>query len=906
MDNSKLWNALSDEFMSELSILQEDTSKSSSSPPSLLPWSSRKQTAGYNIQDPLYRPIHIKYIPWEKDIETPISKSLSYHLQPLVHMFVFRCDDFNEYKNSTLKQDIKEWMKKVQRQKSSHEFIFVHLITSDAGKHSTSAISKKIIKSDLQEFMTLEDSNFRWITLKLEYVLTRSSTLSSLSEYKQEMWKRARYVLHTNITRAFSIRIGFLREDLRQIESKSNLGLHKYLVAKERLGFSYEMMQYYPECLLLYEEYEIHLLSHITDNNGHVSLPINKPLSFIDCEAFPEIRESIEQERANSAEIYDYIFWRQVYLILESRWKDLYSRATRFIAHRKQCFESKMDDFYYYSLCDGLLTSLIIKHHDNNDMEISLLGLLVHYLVNIMEHSIEPKISLYSHDYSEYVDKYKLIVNDPSIERFQPIFSSVQSLSTCFLGLTNRLIEKLKGKIDSYRWIYLTGLFYSKVLNRWKEARDILLPLWNTYRTRYHSWIHLEYQLWCQLLLIDSKSNVSISDGSFYTEFFRYSKEFRHDNNICSLYHLWISVLSKATFSEMNIKNWKQYSPICMNFDTFIQYENEKYHLLVTLEPILPNIEMFIVDHVSVQLMSKNTCEFLEMECKCKNNEFIPNKIDLKSSANTIQEQWMLNSYKVVLLFKTGNQDIKVSFQREFHDWTDEHDVKIFYLNSEKHDENNHDLQEHVQYMIKSIDGTILYESNKIDIICDARHITKNVVHFRLKTRKKVYLISNESFSHELIPGSIAELFVKENSEQLIFNAQEHDTNKHYICTIPIPIMEHRNSIHIHVIWNDKDGSFACIGQLYQIRFMIDIECNSKYRYRCITSFDKTNLSYWTVIGKYAGVIDTQSSEISLTVMPIQKGRHILIPTIGLYIGKKQINQSLIEFCYDTRYVNII
>lgn len=905
MDHSKLWNALSDEFMSELSVLQEDTSKSSPSPPPLLPWSSRKQKIGYNIQDPLYRSIHLKYIPWEKDIETPISNSLSYHLQPLVHMFVFRCDDFNQYKNSTLKQDIKEWIKQVQRQKPSHEFVFVHLITSDAGKHSISAIAKKIIKSDLQEFMTLEDSNFRWITLKLEYVLTRSSTLSSLSEYKQEMWKRARYILHTNITRAFSIRIGFLREDLYQMESKSDLGLHKYLVSKERLVFTYEMMQYYPECLLLYEEYEIYLLSHITDNNGHVSSPVNKPLSFIDCEAFPRIRESIAEERANPADIYDYIFWRQVYMILESRWKDLYSRATRFIAHRKQYFESKMDNFYYYSLCDGLLASLIIKNHDSNDMEISLLGLLVHYLVNIMEHSIEPKISLYSNDYSEYIDKYKLNVDDPSIERFQPIFSSVQSLSTCFLGLTNRLIEKLKGTIDSYRWMHLTGLFYSKVLNRWKESRDILLSLWNTYRTRYHSWIHLEYQLWCQLLSIDSKSNASISDGSFYIEFFRYSKEFRHNDDICSLYHLWISVLSKATFSEMNTKNWKQYSPICMNF-TSIKYENDKYHLLVRLEPILSNIGMFMIDHVSVQLMSKNTGEFLEMECKCKEIDgSISHKIDLESSANTIQEQWVLNSYKIVLLFKTDNRDIKVSFQREFHDWTDEHHAKIFYLNSENHDYNNHDLQEHVQYMVKSIDGTIMYESNKIDIICDARYITKNIVYFRLNTRKNTYLISNENFSHELTPDSITELFVKENTEQLIFNAQDHDNNKHYICTIPIPIMENKHSIHIHVIWNE-DKPCACIGQSYEIRFVINVKSNSKYRYRCITSFDKFNLPYWTMIGKYAGVIDNESSEISLTAMPMQKGRRILIPTIELYAGKKQVIQSLVEFCYDTRYVDII
>ena len=105
-DHSKLWNTLSEELITELSILLTNTASDKQSP----------KLSGRNNESAILPTFQIRYIPWEND-NIPADDAPNYHLQPLLHVFLFRCDDITQYNNSTLRQDVKTWARNVQCQK---------------------------------------------------------------------------------------------------------------------------------------------------------------------------------------------------------------------------------------------------------------------------------------------------------------------------------------------------------------------------------------------------------------------------------------------------------------------------------------------------------------------------------------------------------------------------------------------------------------------------------------------------------------------------------------------------------------------------------------------------------------------------------------------------------------------
>lgn len=810
----------------------------------------------------------------------------------------------------------------------------------------------------------MDDSPFRWISLRLEYIMARSSTSlltsthgstdlaslsSSLSEKKRKMWQTARRVVYTNLLRGFSLRMGVLREELRLAHDAPIIHIYQQLLHMERLAFCYESTHRFSDALLLYDEYELELLSWVTSNqrdafsvrNEHLRFFKNQPIRFFDCEAESgcmELRRNLVPYTADlTSPLYDYVFWRQIYLLLQlpiHKWKEISKfRLFRYIANRTRFSLTNVQSFYFYALCDGLLSAILLAAQQQGyqdhpivlELELVLLGEMVRFLILMMEAGyLIPPIILTPLTPSQDIEISDLI-SSPFMEAFRPIFHSKEALATCFLGLTHRYLEKQKkwekdilahtsgcSKIlECMGWM---ATFYWMVLGDYKSSKTMLTFLWNTCSEAYPSWSSILWWIWKQLLYVSYKSKDYELPDSFLLYILKNDELGSFQGQ--DLWHMWSCAFAASHILETD---WEEYSP----FDD-IEFPSKIINLkgsILSLPIVLkmPDLGLALCS-ISVKFISIPSGQSVTL----KSTD--PHLISCQLPADIdIHETWILESYNV----RISKNDRIVSLSRVFA-WTEVPHVTQMAFSIEPMNP-----PETLALTIKQINNNQYVIEEPIRASGVLRWLTPHVLYSRWHSvpgNCPFYIGCDEP--QDLLELPCEKMIYCENKRELTVlidcgqlwrGAIEPPLPSELDCLIRIhvtfkidyedPVEDWKERLVRHVLASrsgpEVEAPRVVIGHGCQVTwsFVFSKLLEGLY-YICDPVLPGSlgpTCEYWSIVdGQSEGPIT--ASSISVTLVPLKRGNAVPIPKLLIYNGKggDLLPPECVTFYYDTaRYVNI-
>eukprot|EP01135_Chromosphaera_perkinsii_P001992 Nk52_evm39s215 gene=Nk52_evmTU39s215 len=188
--------------------------------------------------------LNVKVLPFEdKLLSSP--GVLKRHSDPILHVYIFQCDDVDVYKFK-FKSQISSWSSKFQ-DSNRHDWMVIQVTEQDPMKSSRGQMAKFSFKSTVLDRLRSDfGKQDKCIQVYLSDEHTKKKNVEVLMGTLLEL-----------ILSSFNRRIGVYEEDIKSMLSNRHMPGWNYcnfFVMKEELAFSFEMMGLKAESLVQYDE----------------------------------------------------------------------------------------------------------------------------------------------------------------------------------------------------------------------------------------------------------------------------------------------------------------------------------------------------------------------------------------------------------------------------------------------------------------------------------------------------------------------------------------------------------------------------------------------------------------------------------------------------------------------------